>query len=107
MKTNFNQTHNKRTMDLGLKTKYALTKTLGQFLEKERQNKNLSISDVAKILNIKPKLIQNTEKGIQKNRYTAIGIMLKFYKKKIKLNLIDEQNDQPHLILTKLDTNTQ
>ena len=90
MKTNFNPQHDIRITKLGSNTKEALTKPLGFLLEKERIKHNLTTNDLSKILNINPKIIENTEKGIQKTRYAAIGIMLKFYKKKIQINLIDE-----------------
>ncbi len=90
MKANFNEQHTIHITTLGLNTKETLTKPLGFLLEKERLKHNLTTNDLSKILNINKKIIENTEKGINKTRYTAIGIMLKFYKKKIQINLIDE-----------------
>jgi len=90
MKTNFNPKHAIRVTKLGSNTKDTLTKPLGFLLEQERLKHNLTTNDLSKILNINKKIIENTEKGIQKTRYTAIGIMLKFYKKKIQIKLIDE-----------------
>ena len=74
----------------GTDTHLHFIKPLGFLLEKERIKHNLTTNDLSKILNINKKIIENTEKGTQKTRYAAIGIMLKFYKKKIQINLIDE-----------------
>ncbi|MBR5154370.1 MAG: helix-turn-helix domain-containing protein [Alphaproteobacteria bacterium] len=90
MRTNFNSTHSKRIAKLGHQSKCMITKTLGLALRQERERKKLTIEDLSKILNLNTKTILHVEDGTKKNHFLAMGIMLKFYKKKIELMLVDE-----------------
>ena len=92
MRTNFNFTHSKRAFTLGSKTKKIITTQLGTLLKNEREKLNIKIEDLSKMLKMNVKTISQIEKGTQKTHYLAIAILLKFYKKKIKLTLIDEKS---------------
>ena len=65
-----------------------ITKTLGLALREERERKKLTIEDLSKILNLNTKTILHVEDGTKKIHFLAMGIMLKFYKKKIDHDIV-------------------
>ena len=90
MRTNFNSTHNKRITNIGHQTKCLIMKTLGDCLKSEREKKKLKVEDLAKKLNFSVKNILKVEEGVKRKHYMIIGVMLKFYKKKLMITLVDE-----------------
>ena len=46
--------------------------------------------ELAKKLNFSVKNILKVENGVKRKHYMIIGVMLKFYKKKILITLVDE-----------------
>ena len=90
MRTNFNSTHNKRIANIGYQTKSMVMKTMGECLKYEREKKKLKVEDLAKKLNFSVKNILKVENGVKRKHYMIIGVMLKFYKKKILITLVDE-----------------
>ena len=90
MNKKYNSTHEKRLRNIGVNTKAFITQTIGELLKKERENKNLTLSAISSHLKIPINKLSRTEKGLGKMHYFLIGLLLKYYKKKLEIKIIDK-----------------
>ncbi len=64
---------------------------IGELLFAERRKRTHTLRLVAKLTNISEKYIDKVECGVGKSRWVIIAMLLKHYKKELRIELVDKR----------------